>query len=179
MTADRPVGPDGETPVVFTPKTLVVFTPKDPKVGDAIQYAELGEPQPTTREPLNTKQPVRRGTSNGNDRGSSSDRRARRAWLLACYASDIPGLTRCYRCGRLLFNPDDHPEAAAGGPQFSVDHIVTYGTQCWAAEPLTIDRIIPGAKGGTYRRNNIRPACAGCNSETGGALAHHPGKRKP
>lgn len=124
------------------------------------------------------KQPVRRGTSNGNDRGSSSDRRARRVWLLVCYASDIPGLTRCYRCGRLLFNPDDHPEAAAGGPQFPVEHIVTYGTQCWAAEPLTIDRIIPGAKGGTYRRNNIRPACAGCNSETGGALARHPGKRK-
>jgi hypothetical protein len=35
---------------------------------------------------------------------------------------------------------------------------------------LTIDRIIPGCAGGTYARNNIRPACGPCNSETGGAL---------
>ena len=31
---------------------------------------------------------------------------------------------------------------------------------------------------GTYRRNNIRPACEGCNSETGGALATHPKPRR-
>lgn len=50
--------------------------------------------------------------------------------------------TPCYRCGVLL----------------------NYDT-------MTVDRIIPGCEGGTYRRNNIRPACAPCNSETGGALA--------
>ena len=32
---------------------------------------------------------------------------------------------------------------------------------------LTVDRRVPGARGGTYRRSNIRPACGGCNSETG------------
>ena len=36
---------------------------------------------------------------------------------------------------------------------------------------ITVDRIVPGRDGGTYRRNNIRPACGPCNSETGGALA--------
>lgn len=113
-------------------------------------------------------QPTRRGTSNGNDRGSSYDRRKRRAFLMECYASNIPGLTRCYRCGCLMFNPDDHPGAV---PDFTVDFIMEYGTQVWSAKPLTVDRIIPGCQGGTYRRNNIRPACGDCNSETGGALS--------
>lgn len=34
---------------------------------------------------------------------------------------------------------------------------------------VSVDRIIPGCQGGTYRRGNIRPACLPCNSETGGA----------
>ncbi len=82
-----------------------------------------------------------RGTSNRNQRGNTKDRRARRAWLLKVYESDEPGLARCYRCGALL-NDDT----------------------------ITVDRIKPGAQGGTYRRTNIRPACALCNSETGGAV---------
>lgn len=102
-------------------------------------------------------QPTRRGTSNGNDRGSSYDRRKRRTFLLECYASNIPGFARCYRCGCLLFNPDTI------GPE-------TY-IQSETVRPLTVDRIIPGCHGGTYRRNNIRPACGDCNSETGGALS--------
>lgn len=92
-----------------------------------------------------------RGTTNGNARGSSYERRRRRAWIMEAWASDLPGFVRCYRCGGFLFNPDAPPAAVAG----------TY--------PLTIDRIIPGCQGGTYRRNNIRPACGTCNSETGGA----------
>lgn len=114
-------------------------------------------------------QPTRRGTSNGNDRGSSYDRRKRRAFLVECYASNIPGLTRCYRCGLPLFNPDD--SATGGLPYYPPEFIITYGTQVWSAKPLTVDRIIPGCQGGTYRRNNIRPACGDCNSETGGALS--------
>lgn len=102
---------------------------------------------------------VTRGTSNSNVRGSSYARRARRAWLITNYAADVPGYTRCYRCGVLLYNPDSVPLE-----QFKPD--------APEARLLTVDRIIPGCKGGTYRRNNIRPACGGCNSETGGALAH-------
>lgn len=45
---------------------------------------------------------------------------------------------RCYRCG----------------------HLLTEGE-------VTADRIVPGCQGGTYRRDNIRPACARCNSATG------------
>lgn len=48
---------------------------------------------------------------------------------------------RCYRCGTLL-----------------------------TVDTVTVDRIIPGCQGGTYRRNNIRPACAACNSHTGGSI---------
>ncbi len=35
---------------------------------------------------------------------------------------------------------------------------------------LTVDRIIPGILGGTYRRDNIRPACGSCNSIDGNKL---------
>lgn len=45
---------------------------------------------------------------------------------------------RCYRCGKLL-----------------------------TESTVTVDRIVPACRGGTYRRGNIRPACAKCNSETG------------
>lgn len=101
-----------------------------------------------------------RGTTNGSQRGNTETRRRRRAWLVQTYASDLGWkLVRCYRCGTPLFNPDDYPEA---GKRLSFLGLMT--------ERLTIDRIIPGVKGGTYRYNNIRPACGGCNSETGGAL---------
>ncbi len=104
----------------------------------------------------------RRGTTNGNARGGSEDRRRRREWLVATYRADvdvvlihtawvdpivvgvIPGTEgsspacRCYRCGALL-----------------------------TAETVTVDRIRPGCQGGTYARTNIRPACGRCNSVTG------------
>lgn len=101
---------------------------------------------------------ARRGTTNRDNRGGTPARRARRAWLLSTYASDVPGFCRCYRCGGLLYNPDTaKPEDA--------DRLLDLGL---TAEPVTVDRIIPGCQGGTYRRTNIRPACGGCNSETGG-----------
>lgn len=47
----------------------------------------------------------------------------------------------CFRCGRVLL----------------------YST-------LELDKIIPGAYGGTYARGNVRPACGECNREMGHAL---------
>ncbi len=111
-----------------------------------------------------------RGTTNGNARGSAKDRAARRAWLLVTWRADHDVIEieladgqeplivavehgqgelacRCYRCGRLLVE-----------------------------RTLTVDRILPGCLGGTYRRSNIRPACGACNSETGGALARRKGR---
>lgn len=82
-----------------------------------------------------------RGTSNRNVRGNSADRAARRRYLVRAYESDVPGHCRCYRCGGLL-----------------------------TEDTVTVDRIVPGCEGGTYRRENIRPACSDCNQETGSAL---------
>lgn len=87
-----------------------------------------------------------RGTTNRNARGSTYDRAARRAFLLAEFGDGEKA--PCYRCGAVLND-----------------------------KTITVDRKIPGCKGGTYRRDNIRPACALCNSETGGALAHRSRKR--
>lgn len=86
-----------------------------------------------------------RGSSNSNQRGNTRDRARRRAWLLKTYESDVPGFCRCYRCGGLL-----------------------------SENTLTVDRIVPGCKGGRYVRKNIRPACAKCNSETGGSYWNSP-----
>lgn len=36
-------------------------------------------------------------------------------------------------------------------------------------ETLTVDRIVGGAEGGTYRRGNIRPSCLRCNSGARGS----------
>jgi len=63
----------------------------------------------------------------------------RKFWLLRVWESNMgPGTCRCYRCGCIL----------------------TLST-------LTVDRIEPGAMGGRYTRDNIRPACVLCNSSTG------------
>ncbi|BBH17470.1 hypothetical protein Back2_17570 [Nocardioides baekrokdamisoli] len=102
------------------------------------------------------ERPATRGTSNSNQRGSSYSRRRRREWLVENYRADedavyyvagpygpereVRPACRCYRCGDLL-----------------------------TVDDVTVDRIIPGCQGGTYRRNNIRPACMACNSETGGS----------
>jgi hypothetical protein len=114
---------------------------------------------------------ARRGTTNGNDRGNNTTRRQRREWLVATYRADVDlGLfgpvevgngepvCRCYRCGELL-----------------------------TVDTVTADRIKAGCDGGKYRTprqdnregvTNIRPACGGCNSSTGGALARRKkGKR--
>lgn len=80
-----------------------------------------------------------RGTSNGNDSGSSYDRRRRKIWLLNTFGD---GYTApCHYC------------------DVELD---------WFT--LTVDRILPGARGGTYARPNIRPACGHCNSVEGNKL---------
>lgn len=108
-----------------------------------------------------------RGTTNKNVSGNNEDRKRRRQWLVETYRADVDlstirtsrgrwemplgkGLAacRCYRCGTLL-----------------------------DLDTVTVDRIIPGCYGGTYRRNNIRPACGPCNSSTGAALASVPKNR--
>lgn len=88
-----------------------------------------------------------------NERGSAADRRARREWLVRTYRADhdleefvdgawvhVPAC-RCFRCGYLM-----------------------------TVETLTVDRIIPGCKGGKYRHDNIRPACGPCNTAIGAGL---------
>ena len=116
--------------------------------------------------------PVTRGTSNSNVRGSSYTRRARRQWLVATYAAD----TRLYRFGQSSLVIDVKPGETYWDQAEPCCRCYRCG-QLLTVDTVTVDRIIPGCKGGTYRRTNIRPACGPCNSETGGALASHP-KRK-
>ena len=87
-----------------------------------------------------------RGRCNSNERGSSYDRRARRAWLVSAAAGfggngvKVP----CWECGRLLTEDEVIP-----------------------------DRLVPGELGGTYRRSNIRgPHCRGCSCRQGARRTH-------
>jgi hypothetical protein len=87
-----------------------------------------------------------RGTSNGNESGSSYARRSRKRRMLQPYGghggngSQVP----CYRCQLPL----------------------TFAT-------LTVDRIVAGMDGGTYCWSNVRPACGACNIKTGNQLRDH------
>lgn len=85
-----------------------------------------------------------RGTDNVNQRGNTKDRLARRIWLCLTFDLDLgPHYCRCaFGCGAIL-----------------------------DVDTVTADRYpIPGCEGGTYRRDNIRPACAPCNTKHGAAL---------
>jgi 5-methylcytosine-specific restriction endonuclease McrA len=85
--------------------------------------------------------PVRRGTTNRNARGSATDRRIRKQWLIDTWGDgERVACYRYVRCGAIL-----------------------------TMDTITVDRIVPGCQGGGYARTNIRPACAPCNSSTGGA----------
>lgn len=130
---------------------------------------------------------AKRGTTNGNQRGSAETRRKRREWLIENYRADVdvwfitdPWNGSLAEVTKPAGSPDD----------FSLDFSNWETVPFWAVlEPkwekvcrcyrcgtfltvdtVSVDRIIPGCKGGTYRRNNIRPACLPCNSKTGGSV---------
>lgn len=86
-----------------------------------------------------------RGTTNQDQRGSSYERRVRRQWLLDTYGD-----------GETAPCMIEFDERCLG----EVDMVT-----------MTVDRHpIPGIDGGTYVRDNIRPACGSCNSRSGIAL---------
>jgi hypothetical protein len=86
-------------------------------------------------------------TSNSNARGSAAGRRARKRWLLS-------------------------PEAGFGGDGEKVPCALGCG-QMLTFETLTVDRHpVLGVDGGTYKRGNIRPACAHENYSEGGRLGN-------
>ena len=89
-------------------------------------------------------EPVKRGTSNSNARGSAASRRIRKRWLLDNHGDGVT--VPCAFCAAPL----------------------TFDTVTVDRHP------IPGCNGGTYRRNNIRAACGTCNSVYGGALRRSP-----
>jgi 5-methylcytosine-specific restriction endonuclease McrA len=106
-----------------------------------------------------------RGTTNGNRRGNSEDRRRRREWLVETYRANVDLTWDWFGSQRFDWLPVE-VSCGAGEPACRC-----YRCGCLlTVDTVTADRIIPGAEGGTYRRNNLRPACGPCNSETGGAL---------
>lgn len=106
---------------------------------------------------------ARRGTTNGNARGGSEERRRRRAWLIETYRANRDVVVIKLREGEPLIL-DVEPGTEGSSPACRCYRCGLLLTE----ETVTVDRIIPGCRGGTYRRDNIRPACGTCNSSTGG-----------
>lgn len=130
------------------------------------------------------KPKARRGTTNGNARGSYTDRARRREWLVLTYRANRDLVRVAYTDGYVDLQPYDLvPERIMEFESVVLAEAVP-SCRCYrcgtllTVDTVTVDRIIPGCKGGAYRRNNVRPACGACNSETGGALASHPKRRK-
>lgn len=96
------------------------------------------------RVQLHAPRPARaRGTSNANQRGSAKDRRARKQWLLDTFGDGT--VAPCFVDGCTA--------------------VLTFDT-------ITVDRIQLGVDGGSYRRNNIRPACGPHNASEGSKARH-------
>lgn len=132
---------------------------------------------------------VRRGVSNGNERGGSESRRRRKVWLLETYAANRQLIRVEWNSGEVTI--EDYAVAAdlllEGKEIFGLHSVELVPTcRCYRCGVLlwfgtmTVDRIHPGwkktkkwPKGGTYVRTNIRPACLSCNSETGGGMANN------
>jgi hypothetical protein len=110
-----------------------------------------------------------RGGSNGNERGGSKARAARRAWLVKTYRADVD----VYRIPiETAQGVDIHliPVNPAWSLPFAVTEPACRCYRCGTlltVDMVSADRIKPGCDGGTYRRENIRPACSRCNSVTG------------
>lgn len=86
----------------------------------------------------------RRSRSNKNETGSSYSRRVRKLWLLDTFGNGItaPCMMQC----------SPHCEGR-----------VSLAT-------LTVNRIVPGCRGGRYTRDNIEPACSPCNTLDGSLI---------
>lgn len=117
-----------------------------------------------------------RGNSNGNLRGGSDARRRRRAWLLETYAADVKLLRLQWVSGEVTIEEPQPHHSMLFGDIVEVEEVPT--ARCYRCGILlhdgtiTVDQIKPKALGGTYRRENIRPACGKHNSSTGAHLGH-------
>lgn len=109
---------------------------------------------------------------NGGDRGNSTDRRRRSEWLVETFRADQDLVT----CPLPWSRPEPWPRNDTSPEDMNLGWTREPVCRCYrcgkllTVETVTADRIIPGAQGGTYKRNNIRPACQPCNSITGNEL---------
>lgn len=124
-----------------------------------------------------------RGTTNRNERGNTADRLARRQWLVETYRADVDViLVTAAETGKTYRWVPKSLEAQASIEFDLIDDTFYSNVETLPAcrcfhcgliltvHEVTVDRIIPGCKGGTYRRNNIRPACEPCNQKLGSQL---------
>lgn len=100
-------------------------------------------------------------------RGNTEDRRRRRLWVLTTYRADVD-LPAWWDAADTVGDPAHYAvplgEGQAACRCFRCGRLLTLLT-------LTVDRINPGAFGGKYRRDNIRPSCSDCANKQGGEIS--------
>jgi 5-methylcytosine-specific restriction endonuclease McrA len=127
-----------------------------------------------------------RHSSNTNDRGSAAQRRARKNWLIDVFGADVDIVTLAeYDDLHVAFVEVDelplwdidveiHCEVEGSRTLAIIRGLGRPACRCFRCgklvdyESMEVDRIKPGADGGTYARNNIRPCCCGCNKKLEG-----------
>lgn len=129
-------------------------------------------------EPYVEPKPGRHG---GDKRGSADARRRRKLYLVDTYRANVDVIAIEWADGDTqLIYPTDRAMfeqwAAVQLDALTVSVEFVPACRCYrcgrllTVDDVTVDRITPGAEGGTYRRDNIRPACGFDNSSTGGVL---------
>ena len=124
--------------------------------------------------------PHARGTTSKDKQGNSEARRRRKVYLLETYASDVQMIKVKWRetgeitveafvisLEQLLeYDGVEEAEYVPTARCYRCGDLVWFGT-------ISVDRIVPGAvktarfpKGGSYVRENIRPACDDCQEKT-------------
>lgn len=117
----------------------------------------------------------------GDARGSAETRRRRKQWLVETFRANVDVIAIGWADGDTqLVYPTDRAMfeqwATVQLDALTIDVEFIPACRCYrcgrllTVDDVTVDRIIPGAEGGTYRRTNIRPACGFDNSSTGGVL---------
>lgn len=134
--------------------------------------------------------PNRRSTSNSNSRGSSYQRRSRRAWLVEQFRADVDVIRIMPRFGDdIVVRPRDAADCDRwllrlkaghnGDPYAGLPFELIPVCRCFRCGKLLLeDEVspdrwpVPGVRGGDYGKTNIRPSCEECNTKLGSALGH-------